>query len=316
MHRLFANLNPADHESGLSWRLPLQVYTGRLKSFLRIRELLKLVVTLKVIPIEIAMSSYTTILYTSDGAVATITLNRPERRNAITATMLAELYNALGRAADDAAVRAVLLTGAGPGFCAGQDLSAFGPEADPAQVQAAVIEGYRPVILRMVQMEKPILGAINGAAAGAGASLALACDLRIMAEDAYLLQAFSNIGLVPDAGSCWFLARQVGYSRALQIAIEAERLGAQRCLELGLTNRVAPAAQLLDEAQAWAAQLAARPTIAVGLTKRAMQQALTLELDPVIHLEAELQTRAVATQDHREGVAAFLGKRPPHFIGQ
>ena len=262
------------------------------------------------------MSSDTTLLYTCDGAVATITLNRPERRNAITATMLAELYDALGRAADDPAVRAVLLTGAGSGFCAGQDLSAFGPTTDPAQVQTTVIEGYRPVILRMVQMEKPILGAINGAAAGAGASLALACDLRIMAEDAYLLQAFSNIGLVPDAGSCWFLARQVGYSRALQIAIEAERLGAQRCLELGLANRVAPPAQLLDEARAWAERLAARPTVAVGLTKRAMHQALTLELDPVIHLEAELQTRAVATQDHREGVAAFLEKRPPRFIGQ
>ncbi len=175
-------------------------------------------------------------------------------------------------------------------------------------MQQAVIQFYKPLILRMVQMEKPIVGAINGGAAGAGASLALACDLRIMADDAYLLQAFSSIGLVPDAGSTWFMARQIGYSRALQLCIEAERIPAARCLELGLCNKVVPAASLLTEAQAWVEKLAQRPTRAVGWTKRALDAALSLSLEEAIHLEAEYQALAVETKDHLEGVTAFMQK--------
>jgi 2-(1,2-epoxy-1,2-dihydrophenyl)acetyl-CoA isomerase len=262
------------------------------------------------------MPTYQTIHYSVDQAVATILLNRPERRNAVTAEMLAELAAALDRAAADPAVRAIVLGGAGKGFCAGQDLSAFGSTPDPAAVRTAVLEGYKPVILRLCGVEKPVIGAINGAAAGAGASLALACDLRIMAEDAYLLHAFSNIGLLPDAGSCWFLVRQVGYSRAFALAAEAERLSAQRCLALGLANRLAPAAELMDQALAWAEQLAARPTLALGLTKRAMLAATERSLAEIIELEADLQTLAVQSADHREGVVAFLEKRPPVFQGR
>lgn len=261
------------------------------------------------------MSDEQPILYTVDQGVATITLNRPERRNAVTPALLQSLGVALDQAGADATVRAVVLTGAGKGFCSGQDLSAFGAMRSADEVRTTVIENYKPVIMRLCRLEKPIIGAINGAAAGAGASLALACDLRIMAEDGSLVQAFSNIGLVPDAGSSWFLVRLVGYSRALEIAIEGERISAQRCLELGLTNRLAPADALLGTAQGWAQQLAQRPTLAIGLTKRIMQQATQQDLETIIHLEAELQTKTIVSHDHREGVTAFLEKRKALFTG-
>jgi 2-(1,2-epoxy-1,2-dihydrophenyl)acetyl-CoA isomerase len=262
------------------------------------------------------MSDYQTILYATDQAVATITLNRPERRNAVTHELLGELLNAFNRAGNDDAVRAIVLTGAGKGFCAGQDLSAFGGIASSEQVRRAVIDHYKPLIMRMVTLPKPIIGAINGAAAGAGASLALACDLRMMADDANLIQAFSNIGLVPDAGSSWFLVRLVGYSRAFEIAIEGERIAAQRCLELGLTNRVTTAERLLTDALAWAQHLAQRPTLAIGLTKDAMLQATERNLDAIIELEAELQGQTIISHDHKEGVMAFMEKRKPVFTGK
>lgn len=261
------------------------------------------------------MSNYHTLLYATDDAVASITLNRPERRNAVTQQLLAELHHAFGRAGDDPSVRAILLMGAGKSFCAGQDLSVFNGPANPERVRSIILDFYKPLILRMCTLEKPIVGAINGAAAGAGASLALACDLRIMAEDGYLMQAFSNIGLVPDAGSSWFLVRQVGYSRAFAIAAEGERITAQRCLELGLTNRIAPADSLLTQAYTWALGLAQRPTLALGLTKRAMMAATQQNLESILHLEAELQSIVAQSQDHCEGVTAFLEKRSPVFQG-
>ena len=266
------------------------------------------------------MSNYQTILYSTEQTtgqnIAQITLNRPERRNAVTAELLDELTDAFGRAAADEQVRAVVLTGAGKGFCAGQDLSAFGGIMTPEQVRSAVIDHYMPLILAICRLPKPIIGAINGVAAGAGCSLALACDLRIMADDASQLQAFSNIGLVPDAGSSWFLTRLVGYSRAYEIAISGERVTAQRCLELGLANRVVPADALLAEALAWAAQLAQRPTYALGLTKQVMQEAALSDLATIIQREAEFQGQCVQSADHHEGVLAFMQKRQPVFSGR
>ncbi len=262
------------------------------------------------------MADYQTILYTTDHSVATITINRPERRNAVTQEVLSELLRAFTRAGDDDSIRAIVLTGAGKGFCAGQDLSAFGGIASGEQVRRAVLDYYKPLIACMVTLPKPIIGAINGAAAGAGASLALACDLRVMAEDAVLMQAFSNIGLVPDAGSSWFLVRLVGYSRAFEIAIGGERISAQRCLELGLTNRMTTPEQLLTEAQSWAQHLAQRPTLAIGLTKQIMLQATQQSLETIIELEAELQAKAVVSHDHKEGVTAFMEKRKPVFTGK
>ncbi|MBW7881468.1 MAG: enoyl-CoA hydratase/isomerase family protein [Caldilineaceae bacterium] len=262
------------------------------------------------------MTTYNTILYSVDQSVALVRLNRPDRRNALTSEMLSELHDAMRRAGEDATVRAIILTGEGPTFCAGQDLAIFTGSLDGSAVRDAIRTYYKPLILQMVTMDKIIIGAINGGAAGAGASLALACDLRIMAEDAYLLQAFSNIGLVPDAGSTWFMARLVGYSRALQFCIEAERITAPRCLELGLCNRIVSPTYLLHQATRWATALAKRPTKALGWTKQALAASVTGSLAEAIEYEADLQAQAIATADHKEGVAAFLQKRDPVFRGE
>lgn len=252
----------------------------------------------------------------TDDGVATITLNRPAARNAINTALLDELGEALRHARDDEAVRAVVLTGAGKGFCAGADLADLAALPDPDDVYDYILGHYQPVIALLCAIQKPIVAAVNGVAAGAGASLALACDLRIMADDAALMQAFTNIGLVPDAGSTWFLAHLVGYSRAFELAAEGERIDARRCVELGLANRVAEAASLGQEAHAWARRLAQRPTLALGLLKNALHQAQRLDLLAAIEYEARLQQRAVASDDHREGLAAFREKRPPRFTGR
>lgn len=259
--------------------------------------------------------SYDAIQVSVVDGVATIHLARPARRNALTAAMLIELNAALVQAAQDDAVRAIVLTGAGVGFCAGQDLTDL--PSDAAQViESLLLDHYKPVILALTELPKPVIAAVNGIAAGAGAALALACDLRVMADDAALYYAFANVGLVPDAGATWLLARQVGYSRALEIALSGQRLPAQRCLELGLTNQVVPAAELLDQAHAWAAKLAQGPTAAIALTKSLMQDAMTSGLAIAIDREAAAQAKAAATLDHHEGIAAFIEKRPPRFEGR
>lgn len=256
------------------------------------------------------------LLLKRDGAVATLTLNRPERRNALSPELDQALRTTLAEVGKDADIRAVVLTGAGEGFCSGADLSAFKELPTPEAVEEHLTTRYLPIIEHLTTMEKPVLAAVNGAAAGAGAALALACDLRVMAEDARLILAFSNLGLVPDMGASWLLVRHVGYGRAFEIAAEAQPLSALRCLDLGLANRIAPPSHLLEAAQTWAERLAKRPTRALGLTKRAFHEALSLSLDEAVRREAELQKEAVTTEDHREGVQAFLQKRPPDFKGR
>ncbi len=261
------------------------------------------------------MSTYTSILTQTQNNVAIITLNRPHRRNAITHAMLGEVAQALKSAAKDRQVRAIVLTGAEHSFCAGQDLAEFGGENSPNYVYKHILRHYRPVIELLTTIEKPVIAAINGVAAGAGVSLALACDLRVMSDDASLLLAFSNIALIPDAGATWFLVRAVGYSRAYEIAIEGEKIPAERCLELGLSNKLAAADELMPVALAWAEKLAQRPTFALGLTKRAMNKAVTLSLTQAIEYEAHLQQLAAEHPDFTEGVAAFVEKRPPVWSG-
>jgi 2-(1,2-epoxy-1,2-dihydrophenyl)acetyl-CoA isomerase len=242
-----------------------------------------------------------------------LTLNRPDRRNALTPALLDELSAALDAVDADPNVRAVVLTGAGKGFCAGQDLDALPADGDVAEL---LRHHYAPVILRLVRLSKPVIAAVNGVAAGAGASLALACDLRIFADDGALLLAFINIGLVPDAGATFLLARHVGYGRAFELAVTGERLDAARAAAWGLANRVVPAADLAAAAESWAADLAQRPTAAIELTKQLLHAALTDNLEGMLALEANAQATAAATADHAEGVAAFRAKRAPNFQGR
>lgn len=261
------------------------------------------------------MPEYETIIYEQHDSVALITLNRPKRRNAMNLALNRDILEAINHAAQDTATRAVVITGAGKGFCAGADLSVFNPPPTPDQLYDNILSNYQPLMRTLAQMEKPVIAAVNGVAAGAGASLALACDLRVMADDASILMAFSNIALVPDAGACWLLARQVGYSRAYEIAIEGEQIPAQRCHELGLTNKVVAADQLLEQAMAWAKKLAQRPTLALGLTKHALNHSLLNDLNSTIEFEARLQKQTIVSHDFLEGVMAFMQKRPPEYKG-
>lgn len=262
------------------------------------------------------LPTYDTVRLERDGAVALLTLDRPDRRNALNAELERDLKAALETVRDDDTVRSVVLTGAGKGFCAGADLSQFAGGIDPETVERHLVEVSGGLIALLTGLPKPVIAAVNGTAAGAGCSLALACDLRVMAEDASLLQAFSNIALVPDAGASWFLVRQLGYARAYQLAVEGQPLPAARCLEWGLANKVVPADALLQAARSWATKLAARPTRALALTKRIMHAAPTSSLEEIIALEARLQKQCITSQDFAEGVTAFLEKRTPDFQGR
>jgi 2-(1,2-epoxy-1,2-dihydrophenyl)acetyl-CoA isomerase len=247
------------------------------------------------------------------GAVATVTLDRPDALNAQTRASRRALIGDLQALSADDAVRCVVLTGAGRAFCAGQDLR------EPAALEnvgETIRETYNPIVETLVGMPKPVVAAINGAAAGAGLSFALACDVRYMAENAVLMMAFSNIALVPDSGGSWLLPRTVGYARAFELAASGRRVAAPEALELGLVQRVLPGEELMAAAQETAAMLAARPTQALGWTKRLMRAAEQGSLAEVMELEAQLQDAAVAADDHAEGVAAFLEKREARFEGR
>ena len=248
-----------------------------------------------------------------DGQVAIITLNSPETRNALGEAVAAGLHSALMAVAPDPSVRAVVLTGAGAAFSAGADLKEGLPQNH--RVEDMINSRYRPSLELITGMDKQVIAAVGGAAAGIGMSFALACDLVVMADTGFLLAPFSTIGLIPDGGATWFLARRLGYHRAYQLCIEAERIPAARCLELGLANRVVPADSLLDEAVTWARELAERAPLALSRTKRAMRQAMSLSLGETIALEAALQNECAASADTREGVQAFLEKRKPRFEG-
>jgi 2-(1,2-epoxy-1,2-dihydrophenyl)acetyl-CoA isomerase len=259
-----------------------------------------------------------TILFVSADGVATLTLNRPEKLNAFTDEMLAALAEALKQAERDETVRCIVITGSGRAFSAGQDLASVRErDADGGMsFRDHLQHAYNPIIRRLRAMEKPVIAAVNGVAAGAGASLALACDLRLAAESASFIQAFIGVGLIPDNGATWFLPQMIGFPRAFELAVTGRRLTAAEALTLGLVNRVVADEALADAAGETAAQLAAAPTKAIGLTKRAMNRALLTTLDEALDYEAQLQEIAGRTADHREGVAAFLEKRPPRFEGR
>jgi 2-(1,2-epoxy-1,2-dihydrophenyl)acetyl-CoA isomerase len=250
-----------------------------------------------------------------DGAVATITLDRPDALNALTVALKEEILAALATVADDDAVRAVVLTGAGRAFCAGQDLRER-LEPDAAPLAEEIRLRYNPLIRAMRGLPKPIVGAINGIAAGAGASLAFACDIRIAAEEATFLLAFGRVGLIPDSGATWLLPRLVGEAKAAELALTSEPLSAVDAERFGLVARVVPGDALLAEAHALATRLAAGAPRAHALTKRALGGSWDASLEDQLETEAILQGEAGGTADHAEGIAAFLERRPPRFTGE
>jgi 2-(1,2-epoxy-1,2-dihydrophenyl)acetyl-CoA isomerase len=259
--------------------------------------------------------SFTVVRYDAGDGVATITLDRPDALNSLTVPLKTELLQAFQRAAADAGVRAVVLTGAGRAFCAGQDLrERLEPDALPLADE--IRARYNPLIRAMRSLEKPIVGAINGVAAGAGASIAFACDIRVAAETASFVLAFGRVGLVPDSGATWLLPRLVGAAKAAELALVGDALSAADAERLGLVARVVAADRVVDEARAIALKLAGGAPRAIALTKQALNETWDRDLDAALEHEAELQGIAGATADHAEGVAAFVEKRRPTFRGE
>jgi 2-(1,2-epoxy-1,2-dihydrophenyl)acetyl-CoA isomerase len=252
------------------------------------------------------------VLTSRDGAVLTITLNRPEVYNAFNRALHDALHEALIEA-QDAAIRCVVVTGAGKGFCAGQDLKEFGQVS--GSIREALETTYHPNIRLVRALEKPVIAAVNGPAAGAGLSFACACDLRIASDAATFVPGFVGIGLVPDSGGTWFVHRLLGFARAFEWMCANTRLSAAEALDWGLVSEVIAADAFAARVAELAAEWAARPTLAVGRTKQLFEHAFSAALEDQLALEAELQQASVTTADFRDGVDAFLEKRAPQFTG-
>lgn len=256
----------------------------------------------------------TLIVHSADG-VCSIRLNRPHVYNAFNQTMRSELFKALQQAERDAAIRVVILSGEGKAFSSGQDLQEV--HGQPADIYRKVLaDGYNPIIRQLRYMSKPVICRLNGIAAGAGCSLALACDLIIAADSAALMQVFINVALVPDSGSSFLLPRMVGLQRAFELAASGRKIPASEALQLGLVNEVVPAEQLDDAVQKHASYYAAAPTVAIGLIKRMLNRTYHSDLESMMQYETWCQLIASQTADHREGVQAFLEKRRPHYQGR
>lgn len=248
-----------------------------------------------------------TVIYEVANGLATITLNRPEQLNAINQQLRRDLRQAVDRAKSDETVRVVVLAGEGRAFCAGADLNDK-DGFDPRSVEAVINTEYKPIIMALAEMPKPVISSVNGVAAGIGTALAMVCDLTIMADDAFFLQAFSNIGLIPDGGASWLLSRALGYKNAYQLAVEGERLSAECCQALGLVNKVVPASRLKEETQSWATQLSSRPPLALRYTKQVMQQSQHLSLSDAISYEAQIQPLCIDSEDSKTLVREFVGQ--------
>lgn len=249
--------------------------------------------------------------------VRRLTLHRPESYNSLTIELKQRLIEALREAAADDAVRAVVVTGAGRAFCAGQDLkehTALLEAEDPAPLRT-VEEHYNPLIRAVTTMPKPVIAAVNGTAAGAGASLAYACDLRVASEDAKFLMAFANVGLSTDSGASWTLPRLIGYGRAMEMLLLAEPVAAEEALRIGMVNRVVAPGEALGAAAELAERMAAGPTSAYARIKETMLAAAAEGLDETLAVEAGAQAESGATSDHQEAVSAFVAKRNPTFTG-
>ena len=257
------------------------------------------------------------ILVSQDAGVLTITLNRPDKLNAFNPEMHQLLRKALEQALDQAAIRAVLLTGAGRAFCAGQDLSERNVADDaPIDLSVSLGSNYNPLVRRLRALPKPVVCAVNGVAAGAGANIALACDLVLAARSASFVQSFSRLGLVPDSGGTYFLPRLVGGARALGLALLGEKLSAEQAERWGLIWKAIDDEKLMSEAATLARALAIGPTRGYGLMKKALNASWGNSLDAQLDLERDLQREAGMSEDYREGVSAFVQKRKPNYKGK
>jgi 2-(1,2-epoxy-1,2-dihydrophenyl)acetyl-CoA isomerase len=261
------------------------------------------------------MQDYQTLLYELRDMVGWITLNRPEVLNAFNDQMTADLQDVLREIEKNESVRCVVITGTGRGFCSGQDLKNH-PNQERRSLRDSLVRRYNPIIRKIRAIDKPVIAMINGVAAGAGCSLALACDLRLMSEKASLIEVFIRIGLVPDSGSHWFLVRNAGLAKAFEFAALGDTIDARQALSAGLVNRVLPEEKLLDETTALASRLANSPTKAIGMIKRALNKAVHSDLESILEYESYLQEIASSTEDFHEGVTAFLEKRKPVFKGK
>ena len=262
--------------------------------------------------------NHESILYQNADGIARITLNRPERLNSFTSSMHAQLRDALAQVAADKSARVLLLTGAGRGFCAGQDLSdrAVAPGAAPVDLGESIESNYRPLVLGLRNLAVPVVCAVNGVAAGAGANIALACDIVIAARSASFIQAFCKIGLIPDSGGTYFLPRLVGTARAMGLAMLGEKLTAEQAEEWGLIWKCVDDAQLASTVDGLLVHLAQAPTKGLAAIKRALYASSTATLEDALTHERDVQRELGQSDDYREGVAAFLAKRPPRFTGK
>ena len=261
----------------------------------------------------------TSVLVSDEGGIRTITLNRPSVLNAFNEDMMKALGKAVRAAGKDKSVRCLVLTGAGRGFCSGQDLADVAQryESDePIELGGHIRDYYNPVIIALRSVEKPVIASVGGVAAGAGCSLALAADLRVAAESSSFIQSFINVGLVPDCGSTFMLPRLIGVARAMEMACTGRKIKADEALAIGLVNQVVPDEQLAEATAKLAGKLASLPPRGIGLTKRAINAAWGNDLATQLDYEAMLQTTAGRTKDHREGVVAFMEKRKPTFTGE
>ena len=261
---------------------------------------------------------YETLLYEVSDGVATVTLNRPEVLNAFSTPMQSELAAVILRLADDDAVRAVVLTGAGRAFCAGGDIGEMESAAEPTPLASRnkLQRMLTSVLMPLVRLEKPVIAAVNGVAVGAGMNLALAADITVVAEHARFSQAFVKVGLVPDTGGLYLLTRLIGLNRAKELCFTGRMLDAREALHMGLVNQVAPAAELMPRALALARELASGATAAIGLTKSLLNIAPTATLEEMAEFESYALAVVLATDDHREGIRAFREKRAPVFHGR
>jgi 2-(1,2-epoxy-1,2-dihydrophenyl)acetyl-CoA isomerase len=258
---------------------------------------------------------YQTLLYNISDGVCTITLNRPDVYNAFNEQMKKELNDALKESEKDPSARCIVIRGAGDkAFCSGQDLKEHA--GAKRSLKESLEKSYNPMVRKIRTMEKPVIAMINGVAAGAGCSLALACDMRIMSSNAKLIEVFIRIGLVPDSGSHWFLSRLVGMARAFEYAATGRDISAEEAERVGLVNKIVSPDKLEEETVSLAKKFAEAPTKSIGLIKRTLNKALSSDLDTILDYEASIQQIASETKDHQEGIKAFLEKRPAKFTGR